>query len=209
MVRLLDCEVHPQTCVIENVETSQTVKVSPRAMDVLKYLLDTQGRVVSSAELLDQLWRNSASSDHAVHNAIAELRAALGDRANNPRYIKTYPKRGYALIPSPGEVHNPDEREASAVWNSVSAYFTRYRQLLILACLPVITVMAIAWYGYKPQTPEPDVLLVRPLDTINVDASNQYWAEQLPASLVTHLSGLPNVFVIRLRLSIRLICSLS
>ena len=72
-------------------------------MDVLKYLIEAQGKVVSSTELLDRFWSRSISSDHAVHNAIAELRSALGDRASNPRYIKTYPKRGYALIAKPRE----------------------------------------------------------------------------------------------------------
>src|SRR5690606_6769763 len=74
------------------------VKVTPRSMDVLIYLADNSGIVISPDELLGHFWHGTMPSDHAVHKAIAELRAALGDDAHNPAYIKTFPKRGYALI---------------------------------------------------------------------------------------------------------------
>src|SRR5690606_18233117 len=72
-------------------------KISPRSMDVLLYLIENTGRVVSAEELLNRFW-SSLASDHAVHKAIAELRAAMGDSVRQQRYVKTVPKRGYKLL---------------------------------------------------------------------------------------------------------------
>lgn len=72
-------------------------KVSPRGMDVLIYLIEHSDRIVSTEELLHTFW-SSVASDHAIHKAIAELRAAMGDSVRMQRYIKTVPKRGYKLL---------------------------------------------------------------------------------------------------------------
>lgn len=72
-------------------------KISPRSMEVLIYLAENGNRVVSSEELLGKFW-SSVASDHAIHKAIAELRAAMGDSVRSQRYIRTVPKRGYKLL---------------------------------------------------------------------------------------------------------------
>ncbi len=72
-------------------------KISPRSMAVLIYLAENGNRVVSSEELLSKFW-SSVASDHAIHKAIAELRAAMGDSVRSQRYIRTVPKRGYKLL---------------------------------------------------------------------------------------------------------------
>src|SRR5690606_9666962 len=84
-------------------------RITPRSMDVLNYLAENAGTVISPDELLGRFWPGSVSSDHAVHKAVAELRSALCDDAHNPAYIKTFPKRGYALIAETGQC-SPDSQ---------------------------------------------------------------------------------------------------
>src|SRR5690606_10315790 len=91
-----DWEVSLTTCTLHLGD--QEVKITPRSMDVLNYLADNAGEVVSHEELLNHFWQGTFPSDHAVHKAIAELRGALGDDAHQPSYIRTIPKRGYSLI---------------------------------------------------------------------------------------------------------------
>lgn len=74
------------------------VKITPRSMDVLKYLCDRPGEVISVTEMIAEVWGRSTCTDHLVHKAIAELRNALGDKPAAPNYIKTVPKRGYIII---------------------------------------------------------------------------------------------------------------
>lgn len=97
------CQVVPEECLIrlgEDVPTDQR-KVTPRAMDVLIYLAAHPSHVVSSDELLNELWNGKFASPNAVQKCIFELRHALGDDARHPTILQTIPKRGYKLLPSP------------------------------------------------------------------------------------------------------------
>lgn len=110
MMRINEWRIDPDTCTLipetPDGHDGDSIKITPRSMDVLVYLARRQGEVVSTEELLDQFWVSASASDHAVHKVIASLRSALGDEAGQPRYIKTLPKRGYALI---AEVSRDDD----------------------------------------------------------------------------------------------------
>jgi len=96
------------------------VQVRPKVMDLLVYLADVPGSVVSKETLLDDVWHTDAISESALTRTITELRAALGDDAGSPRILETIPKRGYRLIapvrpvPSPQGIH-PNHRLAPVV----------------------------------------------------------------------------------------------
>src|SRR5215471_17591655 len=69
-------------------------------VQVLAILLENPGQVVTREELRTRLWPADTfvDFDHSLHNAIARLREALGEEANNPRFIETLPRRGYRFI---------------------------------------------------------------------------------------------------------------
>jgi DNA-binding winged helix-turn-helix (wHTH) protein/TolB-like protein len=197
MFKLVDWKVHPKTCTLVRVSTGEEVKLSPRTMDVLIHLIEAEGEVVSSSELLDRHWNKSVSSDHAVHNAIAELRGALGDSANNPRYIKTYPKRGYSLLALPEELPARTDPEQPPI---ASRRFLSPEPVLRhgMFAVAAIVLLLIAGLTLDIELPskDPTVLLVRRLENLNVEAENRFWADQLPASLVTRLSMLPDTIIV-------------
>ena len=100
-------KIVPGECLIIDTDSEDPpVKVSPRAMDVLTYLAAHGEQVVSSDELLDELWDGSFVSSNAAQKCIAELRQAFGDDSSQPRIIQTVPKRGYKLL-VPAE-HDPN-----------------------------------------------------------------------------------------------------
>lgn len=72
--------------------------LTPRAFDVLLYLIEQRGHVVEKQELFDRIWKESFVTDYALARAIKEIRQALGDDAGAPRYVETIPKRGYRFI---------------------------------------------------------------------------------------------------------------
>src|SRR5271170_8114163 len=76
------------------------IKVQQQPMKLLEILLERPGEVVTREELRGRIWTNESFGDfdQAVNIAIAKLRSALGDSAENPRYIETLPKRGYRFI---------------------------------------------------------------------------------------------------------------
>jgi pimeloyl-ACP methyl ester carboxylesterase/DNA-binding winged helix-turn-helix (wHTH) protein len=80
---------------------SEEVLLTPKAMEVLLFLLDRAGTVVKREELLEALWPETYVDDHALSVQIREIRKALGDQPGKPKYIETRHRRGYLFI---GEV---------------------------------------------------------------------------------------------------------
>jgi len=69
-------------------------------MKLLEILLEHPGEVVTREELRSRVWPKESFGDfdQALNIAIGKLRSALGDSAENPRFIETLPKRGYRFI---------------------------------------------------------------------------------------------------------------
>ena len=76
------------------------IRVQQQPFKVLEILLEHPGEIVTREELRTRIWPQESFGDfdQAVNVAIAKLRTALGDSAENPRYIETLPRRGYRFI---------------------------------------------------------------------------------------------------------------
>ena len=83
--------------------------VQGRPLQVLAVLLRTPGQLVSVEQLRTELWPADTFVDfeHGVRNAVARLRAVLGDTADKPRFIETLPRRGYRFIGAVAETAPP------------------------------------------------------------------------------------------------------
>jgi DNA-binding winged helix-turn-helix (wHTH) protein len=71
--------------------------LSPKAFELLEFLLDRRPEVVAKTEILERLWPEAFVSDASLHNLVAEIRAALGDAPRAARYVRTVPRYGYAF----------------------------------------------------------------------------------------------------------------
>ena len=74
------------------------VPVAPKGFDVLAYLVEHAGRVVTQDEMLEALWSETYVNPEVLRKYILEIRKALGDRPDKPEFIETLPKRGYRFI---------------------------------------------------------------------------------------------------------------
>jgi DNA-binding winged helix-turn-helix (wHTH) protein len=75
-----------------------TRDLTPRAFDVLVFLVENHGRVVEKQELFEKVWKEKFVSDNPLTRSIKEVRQAIGDSADSPRYIETVPRRGYRFV---------------------------------------------------------------------------------------------------------------
>jgi DNA-binding winged helix-turn-helix (wHTH) protein len=73
------------------------IHVTPKPLATLEYLARSRHRVVSKAELLEQVW-GGVREPSTVEQAIRQLRRVLGDDAENARYIETVAGEGYRLM---------------------------------------------------------------------------------------------------------------
>lgn len=73
------------------------VHISPKAFELLAYLLEQRPRAVPKDELLDRIWPNTFISEATLTSVIAEIREVLTDRARQPRFVRTVHRFGYAF----------------------------------------------------------------------------------------------------------------
>lgn len=73
----------------------------PKAVEVLLCLASTPGELVTRDALLDAVWGVGLGSQEALSHAVSEIRQALQDHYDEPRFVQTLPKRGYRLLLTP------------------------------------------------------------------------------------------------------------
>ena len=91
-----DVRVDLQTCRV--FKAGNDVRLEPKAMDVLVFLIEHRGRVIEKGELLDAVWKETFVTQNALTRLIAQLRKALGDDRRQARYIRTVQTRGYLFV---------------------------------------------------------------------------------------------------------------
>ena len=72
--------------------------LTPKAFDVLRYLVEHADRLVTQDELLEALWPETYVNPEGIRKYILEVRRVLGDQPGQPAFIETLPKRGYQFV---------------------------------------------------------------------------------------------------------------
>ena len=117
-IKVGDWAVSPAQNLLER--DGQSVKLKPRAMDVLIYLADHAGEVVSTDELISTVWQGRVVGDGTVYQSINQLRQALGDGTRKADYIETIAKRGYRLVADVELIPGSVELQKRRRWTGVA-----------------------------------------------------------------------------------------
>src|SRR5450755_1139274 len=147
------------------------VKLQEQPFRVLALLVDRAGQVVTREELQQKIWPTDAyvAFDQGLNNAIKKVRDALGDAADNPRFIETLARHGYRFIAPVGTVlQRPSESQLRF------GLRTHWKPALIgLACVSLLAALSYwAWHGSTMRagsTPEKVILAVLPFDNLSHD----------------------------------------
>jgi TolB-like protein/DNA-binding winged helix-turn-helix (wHTH) protein/Flp pilus assembly protein TadD len=197
------------------------VRVQQQPMKLLEILLERPGEVVTREELRGRVWpsENFGDFDQALNIAIGKLRSALGDSAENPRFIETLPKRGYRFIaevsvrdadshPKRPEAATADlpvtgiRQEPQGAMLAVPPRRRRWlTQGVIVAFALIIgfSVVVLAVWLFRSRRRAPEEirsLAVLPLDNLSGDASQNYFADGMTDELITDLSQISALRVI-------------
>src|SRR6476660_6205435 len=76
----------------------ERLPLTPKAFDVLSYLVEHRTRLVTQDEILEAVWTDTHVNPEVVKKAVLEIRRTLGDRPDRPSFIETLRKRGYQFI---------------------------------------------------------------------------------------------------------------
>lgn len=126
------------------------VKLQPQPARVLAILAERPGSVVSRDEIRQQVWTDGTFVDfeRGLNFCVAQIRAALGDSAESPRFVETLPRRGYRFI-APVRTE-PQVAVVGDVLDPVPAMTPpgkRARKWLAVAALLLAGGLAAGWYA--------------------------------------------------------------
>ncbi len=136
--------VDPQLNTISG--NGQSVRLEPKVMAVLVHLANHAGNVVLKEDLLQAVWPQRFVSDEVLTTAIFELRKALGDKARNPRFIQTIPKRGYCFIAAVRDEAIADKPPSS---RTASPPTTAWRPIEIGLAVSAIALLVVTFGIWK------------------------------------------------------------
>src|SRR5450432_4295698 len=79
---------------------AETIQLQEQPFQVLRILIELGGEIATREQIRKKLWPNDTvvEFDHSINAAVKNLRRALGDTAETPRFIETLPRRGYRFI---------------------------------------------------------------------------------------------------------------
>jgi len=195
------------------------IKVQQQPMKLLEILLERPGEVVTREELRGRIGADEGFGDfdQAVNIAIGKLRSALGDSAENPRYIETLPKRGYRFIAevsvvgeddrtkkpdsAPGTIPGTDNgRQLQGAALIVEPKRRPWPARWVIGALALVLSLAIlAVWLFRSRSLAPTgirSLAVLPLDNLYGDASQDYFADGMTDELITDLAQIRALRVI-------------
>lgn len=91
-----------------------------KPVQVLRFLLERAGHLVTRSEITNEIWPNDIDIDveQGLNHCIKEIRVALADRAESPRYIQTLPRRGYRVVADVRDMR--DARSAAAAFTDAA-----------------------------------------------------------------------------------------
>lgn len=193
------------------------LKLYGQPFEVLAMLLERQGELVSREQLRERLWPTDTfvDFDHGVNTAINRLREALGDSADNPRFIETLPRRGYRFIapiesipPVPAVTAPAPSTTAEAERIPLRDADVQTRQGKrvgwILAAAVLLLGLLIAasvgdfrqrLLGKQPSAPIQSIAVL-PLVNLSNDANQDYFADGMTEALTTDLGKISALRVI-------------
>jgi TolB-like protein/DNA-binding winged helix-turn-helix (wHTH) protein len=192
--------------------TVKAILLREQVLQILQLLVDRDGRIVTREEIKGKLWANGTvvDFDHSINATLKSLRRALGDSADNPRYIETLARRGYRLmvpieypesVPETALEKDPEQREHSAGQMSEESARAQRRikpdwwkaALVVASAVILVAVGYISWHHFRstaPLTTEKIRLAVLPFENLTGDPSKEYLADGLTEETISQLGRL-------------------
>jgi TolB-like protein/DNA-binding winged helix-turn-helix (wHTH) protein len=179
---------------------------------LLALLLERPGELVTREELHCRLWPQTiVDFDHGLNKAVSKIREALGDSAENPRFIETVARRGYRFLADVAVIRGGQPEivaDELAVCGDLG--LLRFADAgtsprrpprawrLFGVGLALVLAISLWWifYPWRPATATIHSVAVLPLENLSSDASQDYIVDGMTDELITHLGQIGALRVI-------------
>jgi TolB-like protein/DNA-binding winged helix-turn-helix (wHTH) protein len=191
----------------------ERLQITPKAFDVLRYMVEKAGSLVTQEELLEALWPNTFVNPEVLRKYILEIRRVLGDRAENPVFIETVTKRGYRFVAPVTEEPTADTPARNATQEfprpapslsgqeAASAKKTM-RHLAFSALLVLLGAAAIVGYfwrvrrGMNSRLSNNTSIVVLPFADMSPGKDEEYFSDGLTEEMINDLAKVPGLKVV-------------
>jgi TolB-like protein/DNA-binding winged helix-turn-helix (wHTH) protein/Tfp pilus assembly protein PilF len=181
---------------------------------LLAMLLERPGELVSREELRAKIWPQTiVDFDQGLNKAISKIRDALGDSAENPRFIETVARRGYRFLADVAVVQGgPPERPVEDLAVQVDSGSLARPEVdkskkpppralvwtLLGLGLALVLGAALSWIIYTSRNSAPTIrsLAVLPLKNLSGDVSQDYFTDGMTGELINQLGQISALRVI-------------
>ena len=178
------------------------IHLPPQPAKVLALLAGRPGQPVTREEIRQQIWGDATFVDfeQGLNHCIKQIRTALGDDAEAPRYVQTLPRRGYRFIaPVEGAVA-PAPSPAAATRRLPLRPWTVAVPLLAALGAAVLLVVNVAGLRdrllLKRTLPRIESIAVLPLENLSRDPEQEHLADGMTEELITTLGQISALRVI-------------
>jgi DNA-binding winged helix-turn-helix (wHTH) protein/tetratricopeptide (TPR) repeat protein len=171
------------------------VSITPKAFDLLVFLIERGGAAVSKDELMASLWPDTAVEEGNLAFQISSLRKALGPEGAG--CIATLPGRGYQFVAPLQRVERTAIVEAEGRMAIPAAESGRpaWMWMVAVAILVLGTIAAVLWWRATPPPPRIQSLAVLPFKPLAATQRDEALELGMADTLITRLSGVPGVIV--------------
>jgi TolB-like protein/DNA-binding winged helix-turn-helix (wHTH) protein/Tfp pilus assembly protein PilF len=185
-------------------------RLEPRVMEVLVYLMNRAGQVVTRHDLEDNVWAGTIVSYEALTVTINKIRGALQDNPRKPEFIETLPKKGYRLIASVTPLDRVTVSETLAGVPVAKPSHRMFHPANLL--MAILLLVGLAGYGiyrqsvvvrvantafrYIDQAENNVSIAVIPFANNSGNSEKDYFASGMTEYLITDLSRFSSLTVI-------------
>ena len=179
------------------------IKLQPQPFRLLLLLAERAGTLVNREEIRQCLWSESTFVDfeHGINFSINQIRGALADDAEKPRYIETLPRRGYRFLASVSGIEGDTRGYRNG---EVGSGMRRSRWTVALVSFAVIAAALFVLNVFRvrdrilgsTRIPPIQSLAVLPLTNLSGDPDQEYFSDGLTDTLITDLAQMGSVKVI-------------
>ena len=197
------------------------VPLAPKGFDVLAYLVEHVGQVMTQDEILEALWPETYVNPEVLRKYIQEIRKALRDRPDNPEFIETLPKRGYRFVAPVTDASGVEPQELArslppveqATEATVEAELTPLAvetssgertlwKLAIILVLAIVAAVAIGAYFRPARSAANDSwsdntsIAVLPFADMSPAKDQEYFSDGLAEQLINDLAKVSGLKVV-------------
>jgi DNA-binding winged helix-turn-helix (wHTH) protein/TolB-like protein/Tfp pilus assembly protein PilF len=190
-------------------ESGELVPLTPKAVELLIFLIQNKGRVLTKDELLDTIWADTIVEESNLSQTIFVLRKTLGENTKKPRFILTVPNRGYQFIAEVRETSAEDKILEDEFLTEIQTRETLDRDSEIRnpkssryfwLAVPLVLLLTFGIYRFYPAAKPASVSEIRsiavlPFEDSGAEQADKYFGVNLAEALANKFSNLKQITV--------------